>query len=240
MEIMVSTFYQDYNKKLLHSLTFTKLFDTWTWFTCVSLSNTSSLPEQISGFQVQGHLQAIRASTHQIQQACDTETAWFLSLLHTYTLTNIHTDTHSLTNASCWQPTTPNPSSSWLPEPSGFQSFGVFTGYCCCAPCSSAGVFVCVCVCVCVPVQNVVSSFETGISWLNTILTFKVLTSNLIISDWTISEYWVAEIVCTLWNTIYASPRYCLSILQTGLLLTVFIVNRFAYFVFVFCFLLGI
>lgn len=34
-------FWQDYNMKLLTSLTFTKLYEPWTWFTCAPLSNTS-------------------------------------------------------------------------------------------------------------------------------------------------------------------------------------------------------
>lgn len=36
-------------------------------------------------------------------------------------LCHSHTHTRALTNASRWHPTAPNPSSSWLPEPSGSQ-----------------------------------------------------------------------------------------------------------------------
>lgn len=142
---MVFTFCQDYATKLLHSPTFTKLFETQTWFTRAFPPNTSSLWEQISGFQVQGHLQAVK-SLHPPDSAGMGYKNSTISLAHT--LTNMHTDTRSLTNASCWQPTTPNPSSSWLPEPSGFQSVDVYVPRDSDAAVLRAQVQVCDCMCV--------------------------------------------------------------------------------------------
>lgn len=95
----------------------------------------------------------------------------------------------------------------------------------------------CVSVQVCVPVQNVVAWIETGISWLNTILTFRVLTCNLILMvnkielmppmvKWYLESSmteWVyehkhggsGEKTCQFWNSIYAALSHCLGILYT-------------------------